>query len=177
MPANHHLAYQPRSASTITVQVGGTRPRKACNKASHSGFHGCLRPAGKTFQRIGTAQPRYTTLMTSRTKRCPKVVASKATASCVPDQPSKTPFSHGAQHGPRSSSTRCRPAFASASRSVSRRRSRTVWNGWPSRHDHPSAIAVKLHERTTIIPKLHKAKPMTIGWLRWGKCLAISVRH
>jgi hypothetical protein len=116
MPSNNHLAYKPRSARTITVQVGGTRPRTVFNKASHSGFHGWLRPANRTFHRIGTAQPRYTTLMTNRTKRWPRVVASKATASCVPDQPSKTQFSHGAQHRPRSSSTRCRPAFASASR-------------------------------------------------------------
>jgi hypothetical protein len=42
----------------MTVQLDETRPRKAFNKASHSGFHGCLTPAGKIFHTIGTAHPR-----------------------------------------------------------------------------------------------------------------------
>jgi len=41
--------------------------------------------------------------------------------------------------------------------------SRTVLNDWPPCDDHPSAIAVKLHERTINIPKLQSANPMTTG--------------
>lgn len=80
MPSNSHWADNPRSASTSTVQVGDPRPRQCLRHASHSGRHGGLMPAGKTVHPTGTAHPRYPTLMTHPTQRCPRVVASKATA-------------------------------------------------------------------------------------------------
>ena len=59
MVSKNHLAYNPRLARTITVQVAGTRPRKAFNSTSHSGFQGCFTPALRIFHRIGTAHPRF----------------------------------------------------------------------------------------------------------------------
>ena len=69
MASNHHFAYNPRSARTITVHVGGSRRPKAFNNPSHSGFHGGLIPALKTFHRSGTAHPRYPILRVNPTKR------------------------------------------------------------------------------------------------------------
>lgn len=48
---------------------------------------------------------------------------------------------------------------------------------WLSRHDHYSAVAVKLQERAMIVPKRHKAKLILIDRLRWGKRWAITARH
>ena len=53
--------------------------------------------AGKTVHATGIAQPRYTTLTTNTTKRCPNVVASTANASCVPSHQLSTHANNGAK--------------------------------------------------------------------------------
>ncbi len=81
---NNQRAYKPRSARTITVQPGGTAGRHCRSIRNHSGRHACFFPASSTTQATGMAQPRESTLMANTTKRSPQVVASRASASCVP---------------------------------------------------------------------------------------------
>src|SRR5215470_1624372 len=166
-----HLAYRPRSVSTITIQRPGNWWRNCLSRSSHSGFQACLALAGRIFQATGTAQPRYRTLSASVVKRCPKVVASKAMANWRPGQPVRTQRSRGAKQARTSSCWRCVPALAAASQYQSRRRCLTVSNFCPNRSASWTATVVTEHEWASTMPKLNQARPRTWAKDRCGKAL------
>src|SRR5262249_44895075 len=166
-----HLAYSPRSLKTITVQPAGTARRNSLSRPSHSPFQACLAVAGRIFQATGTAQPRYRTLMASVVKRCPKVVASSARASCRQGQPSSTQRSSGAKQLRTSKSRRLAPALAAASQYHSRRRRLTVSNFWPSKSASWVATAETEQEGARPMPKLNQARPRSWAADSGGKAL------
>src|SRR5918911_4708716 len=128
MVVNNHLAYKPRSASTITVQSGGILPARQLKSACQCGRHAPARVASTTCQATGMAQPRTTTLILRIVKRWPRVEASMASAmrGQVGSQQATTQRSSAAKQEVRSSvrrlSPRLEPALADASQYHSRSR-------------------------------------------------------
>jgi len=133
--------------------------------------------AAKTVQATGMAQPRYTTLSAKTVKRVPNVVASRARANCVPSHWSTTQANSGTKQGSTASARRVVPRLAVASEQTSRNCWRTAGSLRPSHVARKALTAVNAQERASTIPRLHRAKTVACGLLKWGKWVWMIMVH
>ncbi len=144
---------------------------------NHSVRQPCLSPARSTVQATGMAQPRYTTLIASTTNRSPSVVASRASANCLPAYPSSTQRSSGAKQVRTTTSCRLVPRLSVASYRNSRSCWRTVWSLRCSHPAHSPLTAVSAQERATTIPRLHMANTVACDRLKCGSWVCTTAVH
>src|SRR5438132_4907868 len=115
--------------------------------------------------------------MANTTNRAPNAVASMASASCVPCHQLTTQPNKGAKHVSTRKAWRVVPRL----RGTSSYHSRSCWRTVCSLRRMPVAnrwlTALKAHERASTIPKLHRAKTVAWGLLKWDRCCMIVVSH
>jgi len=115
--------------------------------------------------------------MAKTVKRVPKVVASRARANGVPSHRSPTQVNSGTQQSAPVLVPQCPPRLAVASEQHVRHCWRTAGSLRPSHVARNVLTAVSAQERANTIPKLHKAKTVTCGLVKWGRRVWMMLRH
>src|SRR5262249_35175735 len=115
--------------------------------------------------------------MAKTVKRAPKVVASRARANCVPSHWPTTQANSGSKQGSTTSAQRAVPRLAVASEHNSRNCWRTVGSLRPSHVARNALTAVNAQERARPIPRLHRAKTVACGLVKWGRWAWMIVVH
>src|SRR4030095_3350776 len=107
--------------------------------------------------------------MARTVKRVPKVVASRARANWVPSHCCTTQPSSGTKQGSTASAHREGPRLAAASEHNARNCWYTAGSLRPSQVARKALTAVNAQERASTMPRLHRAKTVACGLVKWDK--------
>ena len=115
--------------------------------------------------------------MARTTTRCPKGVASTASATWCPSPQLKPHANKGAKHVSTFTSWRFGPPLAAASEQNSRNCWRTVWGLRSSPWATTSLTALRAQERASPLPPLPNAKTVAWDLLTWGNWVVTTWVH